>query len=56
MEGGDWNIVWSDEFNGTELDTSKWLFDVGNWGWGNDEIQYYTKADQKNATNGRNSS
>jgi beta-glucanase (GH16 family) len=49
MEGADWSMVWSDEFNGTEIDTSKWVFDVGNWGWGNDEIQYYTKADQKNA-------
>jgi beta-glucanase (GH16 family) len=49
MEGEDWAMVWSDEFNGTEIDTSKWVFDVGNWGWGNDEIQYYTKADQKNA-------
>ena len=49
MEGQDWAMVWSDEFNGTEIDTSKWVFDVGNWGWGNDEIQYYTKADQKNA-------
>ena len=49
MEGADWSMVWSDEFNGTEIDTSKWMFDVGNWGWGNDEIQYYTKADQKNA-------
>ena len=49
MEGEDWAMVWSDEFNGSEIDTSKWVFDIGNWGWGNDEIQYYTKADQKNA-------
>ena len=49
MEGEDWAMVWSDEFNGSEIDTSKWVFDVGNWGWGNDEIQYYTQGDQKNA-------
>ena len=49
MEGEDWAMVWSDEFNGTEIDISKWVFDVGNWGWGNEEIQYYTKADRKNA-------
>ena len=49
MGDADWSMVWSDEFNGTEIDISKWVFDVGNWGWGNEEIQYYTKADQKNA-------
>ena len=49
MEGADWSMVWSDEFNGSEIDTSKWVFDVGNWGWGNEEIQYYTKAHRKNA-------
>ncbi|QVL32910.1 glycoside hydrolase family 16 protein [Telmatocola sphagniphila] len=50
----DWQMVWSDEFNGTEIDPKKWDFDIGNgfynydakqWisGWGNDELQYYTK-------------
>ncbi len=40
--------VWSDEFDGNELDTSKWNFDTGNGndttgaGWGNNELQYYT--------------
>jgi beta-glucanase (GH16 family) len=37
-------LVWSDEFNGTALDTSKWSYEVGygNNGWGNDEWQLYT--------------
>lgn len=39
-----WNLVWSDEFNGTSLDTSVWSYEIGNrnGGWGNGEIEYYT--------------
>lgn len=46
-------LVWSDEFNGTRLDTNKWGYQLGtqdnyngNYGpiyWGNDEMQYYTQ-------------
>lgn len=38
-----WTLSWSDEFNGTSVDTSKWSFDTGNgsWGWGNGELEYY---------------
>ncbi len=37
-------LVWSDEFNGTKLDTVTWYYEVGNGdnGWGNQELQYYT--------------
>jgi len=39
----DTNIVWSDEFNGTTIDTTKWTFETGNNnGWGNSELEYYT--------------
>ncbi len=38
-----WNLVWSDEFNYTGLpDSTKWDYDVGGSGWGNNEAQYYT--------------
>jgi len=48
--GKDWKLVWSDEFNGTGLpDTSKWTFDIGNWGWGNNELEYYTVNRVENA-------
>ena len=41
--------MWSDEFNGEGLpDTSKWNFNIGNWGWGNNELQYYTENETKN--------
>ncbi|MDP5275995.1 carbohydrate binding domain-containing protein [Chengkuizengella axinellae] len=41
-----WNLVWSDEFGGTELNMDYWNYDIG-WGpfdngWGNFELQYYT--------------
>jgi len=49
-----WKQVWSDEFEGKEIDREKWDFDLGNgffnyganqWisGWGNGELQYYTR-------------
>ncbi|KPB04766.1 carbohydrate binding domain-containing protein [Bacillus sp. CHD6a] len=46
-----WQLVWEDNFEGTELDQSKWSYDTGNGfvqpdgnyvpGWGNEELQYY---------------
>ncbi len=47
-----WSLVWSDEFKGTELDKNKWTFDlgnghsVGNPGWGNNELEYYTNRSE----------
>lgn len=40
----DWQLVWSDEFDGPNVDTSKWSFETGNGdgGWGNNEREYYT--------------
>ena len=36
-------LLWSDEFNGNGApDSSKWGFDIGAGGWGNNESQYYT--------------
>jgi len=41
-------LVWSDEFDGTAVDLSKWTFQLGDGtevglpsGWGNNELQYY---------------
>ncbi len=42
---GTWSLVWQDNFDGPDgsgPDTSKWGFDVGGWGWGNQELEYYT--------------
>ncbi len=44
-----WHLVWNDEFNGKEIDTTKWDFQLGTGsqyglvGWGNNELQYYRK-------------
>ena len=41
--GTGWVLSWSDEFNGTELDTAaNWVYDLGGGGWGNSEAQTYT--------------
>ncbi|WP_432767585.1 MAG: glycoside hydrolase family 16 protein [Sphingopyxis sp.] len=37
-----WALVWSDDFDGTEIDRGKWDFDVDCWGGGNNERQCYT--------------
>ena len=42
------DLVWSDEFNGSGINTSNWRYDIGGWGWGNGESQYYTNR-QENA-------
>ncbi len=43
-------LVWADEFDQDGLpDTTKWAYDVGDWGWGNNELQYYTERKRENA-------
>ncbi|GAC1441212.1 MAG: hypothetical protein NVSMB63_08610 [Sediminibacterium sp.] len=43
-------LVWSDEFNYRGLpDSTKWSYDVGGKGWGNNELEYYTGKQRKNA-------
>ena len=39
-----YSLVWSDEFDGTAVDTSKWVFETGGGGWGNNELEYYQAA------------
>src|SRR5690554_569404 len=44
----DYELVWSDEFDYEGLpDDTKWGYDTGDHGWGNNELQNYT--DDKNA-------
>ncbi len=42
-----WRLVWSDEFNGAAgslPDSSKWTYDTGGGGWGNNEEEVYCAA------------
>lgn len=49
-EGEKWELVWSDEFENAGLpDSTKWSYNIGNWGWGNNELQYYTSDKLENA-------
>ena len=45
--------VWADEFNTDgKPDTSKWGYDIGGSGWGNNELQYYTAGENVRIKNG----
>ncbi len=45
-----YELVWNDEFNYTGLpDSTRWVFEEGGNGWGNNELQYYTSKRPENA-------
>ena len=43
----EWELVWADEFDGAEVDQTKWSFQIGDGcdinlcGWGNNELEWY---------------
>jgi beta-glucanase (GH16 family) len=42
-----WTLAWSDEFSGpagSSPDPTKWTYDIGAGGWGNNELEYYTNS------------
>jgi len=52
-----WELTWSDEFNGNSgasPDASKWSYDIGtgNGGWGNQELEYYTNRPENISMDG----
>jgi beta-glucanase (GH16 family) len=47
-----WELVWSDEFSGSSVNTSNWSFEVGGGGWGNHELEYYTNGANASVSGG----
>src|SRR5437879_13801712 len=46
IEKRGWKLTWHDEFErkGANLpDPSKWELEIGGGGWGNNELEYYTR-------------
>ena len=47
-----YQLVWEDEFDTEEIDTTKWAFQIGDGteygipGWGNNELEYYTDREE----------
>lgn len=47
LEDRTYQLVWQDEFETDgALDDTKWVFDLGAGGWGNNELQTYTNDEQ----------
>jgi len=44
-----YSLVWADEFEGSSLNLNDWSYEIGNSGWGNNELQYY-QSGNKNVT------
>src|SRR5712691_11668597 len=52
-----YKLVWSDEFSGPDgsaPDSSKWTYDIGGNGCGNNELEYYTNRAQNAQIKGGN--
>ncbi|HSP52583.1 MAG TPA: carbohydrate binding domain-containing protein, partial [Cryobacterium sp.] len=50
-----WVQTWSDEFEGpagAPANPDNWTYETGGWGWGNDELQYYTDSTDNAALDG----
>ena len=54
----EFTLIWEDQFGGSEIDTDKWEFQIGDgvnyglWRWGNNEEQYYRKENAR-VSNGK---
>lgn len=50
-----WKLVWSDEFDGAKgakLDASKWVYETGGSGWGNNQLEFDTDRAQNASLDG----
>ncbi len=37
------DLVWADEFDEPQINRENWIYEIGDNGWGNQELQYYTE-------------
>lgn len=52
-----WKLTWADEFNapdGSVPDPAKWTYDLGGRGWGNHELESYTRRPENVEIRGGN--
>lgn len=49
-----YELVWEDNFDGDSLNLDNWTYEIGtgSWGWGNNEIQYYTDGGNDTVADG----
>jgi beta-glucanase (GH16 family) len=50
-----WHLTWSDEFEAADHsapDPSRWVYDLGGNGWGNDELETYTDRRENSVVRG----
>lgn len=43
-DANDYHLIWSDDFNGKTLDTTKWNYELHEPGWVNNELQSYVRS------------
>jgi beta-glucanase (GH16 family) len=49
-KNNNWKLIWSDEFNKNGLpDSTKWTYETGGHGWGNNENQFYIAKSKANS-------
>ena len=42
-------MIWQDEFDTSQIDKSNWTFETDGDGFGNNELQFYTRDRKENA-------
>jgi beta-glucanase (GH16 family) len=55
--GSAWTLVWSDEFSlpdGSTPDSANWRYNTGRNGWGNGELELYTRSTNNSRIEGGN--
>jgi beta-glucanase (GH16 family) len=41
-----YQLVWQDEFDGDDLNFENWQYEIGGWGFGNGEAQFYNERSE----------